>query len=237
MALVKRHSTIWLSQAVSKRCVRWLIEPPDSSTFHLGASPLEPQFNIAAWFLTLAPLSFSPGPTNVLCSALGAGFGLRAALPFLLGTNLVCLVQTLLIGSGIAIATAESAGAATVLKWAGVLVLLYFGFRFFRAKLRHREALRPLSFREGLLLQMLNGKFPMIPALMFSLFYDPAAPSVTAVLGLAGALSLMTLSANLLWIVGGKAAAAILEEEWFARYQGKAFGSVLFATALWIALR
>lgn len=193
-------------------------------------------FTVAAWFLALAPLTFSPGPANVMLAAMGAAFGLRATLPFLLGTNVICVLQSVLIGFGITIVVSESEWATVALKWAGVLALLFLSIRFFRSKVASGAASEPLGFKEGVLLQVLNGKFLLIPTLMFSLFYNFEASGVAAVLGFTGALALLTLSANLLWVTGGKALAAVLQEAWFVRYQGVFFGSILLGTSVWIAM-
>ena len=86
------------------------------------------------------------------------------------------------------------------------------------------------------MLQAFNGKFLLIPAVMFSLFYDPASNGTAQVVTLTIALAGLIFSANLLWLAGGKILASVVEEEWFARYQGKVFGSILVATAIWIAM-
>ena len=114
--------------------------------------------------------------------------------------------------------------------------MLVFAFRFFRSKVANRAVSAPLSFREGVVLQAFNGKFLLIPAVMFSLFYDPASNGTAQVVTLTIALAGLIFSANLLWLAGGKILASVVEEEWFARYQGKVFGSILVATAIWIAM-
>ncbi|MCB1724701.1 MAG: LysE family transporter [Chromatiaceae bacterium] len=193
-------------------------------------------FDIRTWFLALAPLSYSPGPANVLFAAMGAAFGFKASLPFLLGTISISLIQTALIGLGVGIAANQSRFVTVALNWGGVLVLLYFAFRFFRAEVANRAVSVPLSFREGVVLQILNGKFLLIPTVMFSLFLDPGSSDMAQVLGLTGALAALTLSANLLWVAGGRVLSSVVEEEWFAKVQGMIFGTILVATALWIAL-
>ncbi|MGD8528876.1 MAG: LysE family transporter [Methyloceanibacter sp.] len=135
---------------------------------------------------------------------MGATFGLKASLPFLSGTILVGLIQSALIGFGVGIATHQSELAAASLKWGGVFILLVFAFRFFRSKVANRAVSAPLSFREGVVLQAFNGKFLLIPAIMFSLFCDPVSNGTAQVVSLAFALAALTLSANLLWMAGGK---------------------------------
>jgi threonine/homoserine/homoserine lactone efflux protein len=188
------------------------------------------------WFMTLAPLSFSPGPANVLFAAMGGAFGIRASLPFLVGTNLVCIFQSLAAGFGLAAIITSSESAQLVIKWCGILVLVYLALRFFRSKVEKNQVAKPLSFREGVLVELFNAKFFLIPIIMFSLFYDPVYNNMLMVPGLTLALATLTVSANLLWVAGGRAATAVLEKTWFARHQGKFFGSVLMITAVWLAI-
>lgn len=194
-------------------------------------------FTPATWFAALAPLAFSPGPANVLFAATGAAFGFKASLPFQFGTLSVSMLQSTLVGFGIAAVVTESQRATALLKWAGVIVLLYFAVRFFRSDVGRRAVAKPLGFKEGVLLQLFNGKFLLIPTLMFSLFLRPDSSAVASVLSLVAALAALTLTANLLWIAGGKALASVLEQDGFTRYQGIFFGSILLATAAWIGIR
>ena len=200
-------------------------------------SPSMNEIDVLAWFLALAPLSLSPGPANVLYAASGGAFGIRRTLPFLLGTNLVCIVQTALVGYGVAAVVTESASVQAALRWIGILVLLYLALRSFGSKkaVPGREP-RPLSFGEGALVELFNAKFLLIPVMMFSLFYHPEKSDVWTVPALTVALAAMTLSANLVWVAGGRAAVAALEKGRFARHQGKFFGTVLLLTALWLAM-
>lgn len=187
-------------------------------------------------FFALAPLAFSPGPANVLFAASGSTFGVRASLPFWFGTNLVCVFQTLAVGFGLAALITESEQIRMLLRYVGVAVLLYFALRFFRSRVNQRQVLKPLSFREGLLVELLNAKFMLIPVVMFSLFLKSNQGGAWGVLTLTIVLMLITMSANLAWIIGGKAAMTLVKKDWFERNQGIFFGSILMITAFWLAI-
>ena len=189
------------------------------------------------WFLAIAPLSFSPGPANILFAASGSIFGVKASLPFWIGTNLICLLQTVVVGLGLATVITESSEIQTVFKFAGVLVLLYLASRFFRSKIRGRQVLKPLTLKDGMLVELVNAKFLLIPTMMFSLFYIPTQNLYWYVIGLTTALVLMTMIANFVWIIGGKAAISAIENDRFTKFQGLFFGTVLTLTAFWFAIR
>ncbi len=190
----------------------------------------------AAWFLALVPLCFSPGPANVLFAASGSAFGIRSSLPFLLGTNLVCVMQTTAVGIGLNAVLTQSAEMQAALKWAGISVLLLLALRFFRLTLAQNAVPKPLSFREGVLIELINAKFLLIPLVMFSLFHDPTHDGIAEVLRLTTALAVLTVAANLVWVVVGKMAFAWLTRGNLVARQGQFFGIVLVMTALWLAM-
>lgn len=188
-----------------------------------------------AWFAALAPLSISPGPANVLFAASGAAFGVRATMPFCLGTNLVCILQSLAVGFGLMALVTERPAVAASLKVAGVLVLLFLAVRFFRGAAATARTATPLRFRDGVIVELLNAKYLLIPLVMFSQFYNAQQASLSQLLALTAALAALTLFSNLVWVVGGRALMALLADAHIARYQGIFFGSMLLLTALWLA--
>jgi len=103
--------------------------------------------NIAvAWLMVLAPLSISPGPANVMFAASGGMFGVRATVPFWLATNLICIVQSLVVGLGFGVILVKFPEVAKLLQYAGVAVLLYLAVRFFLSGVSKEEVVSPLSF-------------------------------------------------------------------------------------------
>jgi threonine/homoserine/homoserine lactone efflux protein len=186
--------------------------------------------------LALAPLSFSPGPANTLFAASGAAFGVRATLPFLLGSNLACTAQTLAVGLGLSAAFAASATVQALFHWAGILLLVFLAIRFLRQQPTRKTPLRPPTFHQGLLLELLNTKFLLIPVVMFSLF-SPTGHTVPwqHLIGLTAALIALTASANLTWTIGGKTAAALVTDQRLVQKQGLLFGILLLLTAGWLA--
>ena len=190
-----------------------------------------------SWFLTLAPLSISPGPANVLFAASGGAFGVRATLPFWLGTNLVCVFQSLAVGLGFMTLLDRFPGITAILQYAGIVVLLYLALRFFRSAISTRNISKPLSFGEGVFVQLLNAKFLLIPTVMFSQFHASANDAIAGLVLPILALTVLTMISNLIWILGGRMLTSMLAKEKVARYQGHVFGGILVATALWLILR
>ena len=76
------------------------------------------------WIMALAPLSISPGPANVLFAASGTSFGTKATIPFWLGTNLVCVIQSFAIGLGLGFLITNYPYMVELIKFAGIIFLL-----------------------------------------------------------------------------------------------------------------
>jgi threonine/homoserine/homoserine lactone efflux protein len=82
----------------------------------------------------------TPGPTVLLALSNGARFGTRAALFGMLGAMLsdLILIGSVSIGLGAVLAASET--AFQILKWIGVVYLLYLGIQLLRTKPDSRHA-------------------------------------------------------------------------------------------------
>lgn len=85
-------------------------------------------FFVAAWLI-----SVSPGPGAVSTMASAVRFGVRRTVFNLIGLELGLLFVLLAVASGLGALVVASATAFTVLKWLGVVYLVYLGIRQFRA--------------------------------------------------------------------------------------------------------
>ena len=188
------------------------------------------------WILIFGPLAISPGPANVLFCALGSSFGVRSSIPFWLGTNITCIFQSLAIGLGLVYVISTYPAAEQVLKYAGMLFLLYLAYRFFFFFVTEAKPIKPLSFKEGVVVEMLNAKYLMIPAVMFTQFYSPEKDGFSQIVVLTTALAVLTMSSNIMWVFAGKAFTKLIVKSKSQKNQGKMFGLMLCVTALWILI-
>ena len=106
---------------------------------------------VITWLLALVPLAISPGPANILFAASGNSFGIKSTLPFWLGTNLICIVQTLAIGLSLGFIINKYPGTVELLKYLGVIFLLYLALHFFRASVTEHNIIKPLKFLDGII--------------------------------------------------------------------------------------
>ena len=161
-----------------------------------------------AWFGTV-PVD-QPWPANVLFAASGAAFGVRATMPVLPGTNLVCILQSLAVGFGYG-ARHRTTSRGGVAGKSRRLVLLFLAVRFFRGAAATARTATPLRFRDGVIVELLNANTLLIPLVMLQ-FYDAQQTRPLAAVALTAAPAALTLFSNLVWVVGGRALMALLAD-------------------------
>ncbi len=193
--------------------------------------------NVSAWLLMLLPLSFSPGPANILFASSGAAFGFRRTVPLLLGTNLVCILQSLVIGAGMGALLLLYPYLLNGFKYAGCMFMLYLAYKFFRMGTAVAGSLEAPGFLDGCILEFFNFKFLIIPLLMFSQFLGKQESDWDTIPLLTLALGLITLAANSIWILGGDAIHRLLGSVAAVKIQGRIYGCILLGVAVWMALR
>src|SRR5687768_1903410 len=126
---------------------------------------------LVALFLTLFPLTVSPGPANLLLASSGTSFGLRRTVPFMLGTYLVFALQSLILGVGLGELVFQYPAIVSFFQYAGAIYLVYLAYHFFQASaIERNQNSQRLDFKEGAILGALNFKAFAVQALMFALF-------------------------------------------------------------------
>jgi threonine/homoserine/homoserine lactone efflux protein len=183
--------------------------------------------SLPAFLLAVLLISASPGPAMALIFRRAALRGLGGAVPTVLGLELGLYCWALFAGAGFAALVAASEVAYLVLRVVGAVVLLYLGFRAYRAAWLERRtpeaAVVPVrtppgrrpwwgSFGEGVVVQLANPK----AAVFMIAFYPQFVPSdgpvfvTTALLGL---LQITVETALYLGLAAGVARAGA----WFRR--------------------
>lgn len=189
---------------------------------------------VILWLATLLPIVISPGPANILYAASGSSFGVKGTIPFWLATNITSIFQTLAVGFGLNFLISTYPHIIGLMKYMGILFLLYLAFKFFRMSNTFKKELIPLTFRDGILVEILNVKYLLIPTIMFSQFYTPETDGYKQILILTFALVSLTLTTSMIWILGGKSLALFVSKKETQKVQGIFFGVLLCITALWL---
>src|SRR5215467_10519744 len=78
--------------------------------------------------------SFTPGPNNAIATLTGANFGLRAAVPHMLGVPFGFASMLLAAAGGVAALLLTHPVAAEVVRWLGTAYLLWLAWSLMRAR-------------------------------------------------------------------------------------------------------
>jgi threonine/homoserine/homoserine lactone efflux protein len=180
---------------------------------------------LPAFLLAVLLISASPGPAMALIFRRAALRGLGGAVPTVLGLELGLYCWALFAGAGFAALVSASEVAYLVLRVVGAGVLLYLGFRAFRAAWTARRdpdvAVAPLidgrrhwgaSFGEGIVVQLANPKAAVFMIAFYPQFV-PAGGAVFTTTALLGLLQVTLETALYLGLAAGVARAGA----WFRR--------------------
>ena len=161
---------------------------------------MDPLVSLPAFLLAVLLISASPGPAMALIFRRAALRGLRGAVPTVLGLEAGLYLWALFAGAGFAALVAASQVAYLVLRVVGAAVLLLLGIRAWRTAWREHgqpatageqppaptAARWPVSFGEGLLVQLANPKAAVFMLAFYPQFVPADGPvfATTALLGL-----------------------------------------------------
>lgn len=153
------------------------------------------------WFAAIA--SITPGPNNIMLAAAGVNFGVRATFPQMAGISAGLILATAAAGLGLGTLFSEYPALREVLKFAGVLYILYLSWRIATAgSLGAGELPHPMRFGATLGLQGANVKLWTAAIATVALYVRPGHTLAdTAVVTLAFAL--INLPAMFVWAGGG----------------------------------
>ncbi|WP_439855348.1 LysE family translocator [Pseudomonas yamanorum] len=150
--------------------------------------------------------SITPGPTNILVLSNSARYGLKAALPIVLGACMGAAGIVLLVGSGVGQSLAQLPRVQAAMLWVGVAWLSYLAWQIFRAP---AEVIDPdtAQKRLGLVgaagLQLVNPKTWMMALAVVSVFAGNGDERQSHVLYLSLAFFLMSLPCLGAWALLG----------------------------------
>jgi len=191
---------------------------------------------LIAFILAAIVLSVSPGAGAVNTMSHGLRLGVWRTLPSILGQQIGVVVQLIVVGIGLGALLASSVLAFTLLKWAGVLYLIWLGIQKWREPaLAMDDGDVPVMsgwkrFWQGALVNTLNPKATVFLVAFLPQFIDPAAARLPQFLQMGVVLVVVDIAVML-----GYASLASLLRGWFSnparqQLQNRLFGS-LFVVA------
>ena len=103
-------------------------------------------------------MSITPGPNNLMLTASGANFGYRLTLPQVMGCVAGNVALTMVACNGLGQLFVAWPLAQAILRTVGALYLLWLAWKLAQTRLGDAQALRPLTFLEGVMFQAFNPK-------------------------------------------------------------------------------
>ncbi|MCG8427228.1 MAG: homoserine/homoserine lactone efflux protein [Chromatiales bacterium] len=195
-----------------------------------------------AFFLAAVLISLSPGAGAVNTMSNGMRYGVRQTLPAILGLQLGFGIQIVLVGIGLGALIASSNLAFSIIKWIGVVYLIWLGYSKFReaplslTSVATRQESAKVKFWKAVLVNITNPKATIFLVALFPQFLDPTSDrqfeqfaimgSTLLVVDTAVMLGYATLAANLTrW----------MKSERHQRWQNRIFGSLFMGAAALMA--
>ena len=150
--------------------------------------------------------SITPGPTNILVLSNSARYGLRAALPIILGACAGAAGIVLAVGSGLGESLIHLPRVKTAMQWVGIAWLSYLAWQIFSAPTHAVEtdaAQKRLGMIGAASLQLVNPKTWMMALAVVSVFAGAGDERLTHVLVLSLAFFLISLPCLGVWALLG----------------------------------
>nr|WP_319391226.1 LysE family translocator [uncultured Cohaesibacter sp.] len=154
-------------------------------------------------------MSISPGPANFLLLTSGANFGVLRSLPLLFGASLGLLSMVFAVGLGLGQLLKQAPMVETGLRLACGVYILWLaykiaGVRSLGSDSGKQELLRPLSFLQAALLQLLNPKAWTV-ALLVTVTYMTEADYLGNLVVLVAVFAVVNIPSIGVWAISGAA--------------------------------
>ncbi|SDX15853.1 Threonine/homoserine/homoserine lactone efflux protein [Ruegeria halocynthiae] len=186
-------------------------------------------------------LNFTPGADMMFCFGQGLRAGARSALLASLGVSVGLMVHVLLAGLGLGAVVSTIPWLFDVIRWLGVVYLLYLAWGAIRNGAVSDDApVKPahFAFREGLLVNLTNPKVILFVLAFIPQFVNPAQGSVLLqflTLGLIIASGSILVN-GMVGIFAGGAGRFLVSNPRASRIMGWITGGIFTALAVRLAI-
>ena len=191
--------------------------------------------NAAPLFLmTSLALVGSPGPNTLSLTAIGAAFGTRRGVPYMIGLNLGMVVVVALVGSGLWAMMLSSPGVAPVVTVVASAYLLYLAFRIATAPPLGATAVpgRAPGLSPGVMLSLTNPKaYVAVAAVVSRYTLMPGQPVTDEVVKGALFLALVVI-VNVAWLAAGSLLGRTVTNPRVGRLVNLGFAGLLVVSVL-----
>ncbi len=186
-------------------------------------------------FLSLmVPITWSPGPNNIMSASVGGKYGVLRSIPFIIGLNVSNIIYAIGTGFGLGIIMEKYPVTVEILKYAGGVYVFYLGWKIITSHLKTKAKTKDMGFLSGFIISSLNVKSITVIMLMYSQLLRPDMNLITEVLTLSFSFVLLCIIGHFGWAFIGEFSSKIFLSSKAIKIQNYVFGGMLFCTGVWI---
>ena len=191
------------------------------------------------FFGLMFPLVFSPGPANIVFSMSGIGQGVKGSIPLIIGVDLIFIIYSLIIGFGLGEVLQRYPDLILIFQILGALYIIYLAYKFIKTSKANNSntvSNKAFTFKDGIVLQMLNPKGWTMLFLMFSTLLDGSFDRNSQVLYLVFMLAVLNITTHFTWVAAGNYISKWVNNSQTEKYLNYFFSGSLLLVAIWILI-
>ena len=190
--------------------------------------------NILLFLSMMIPITWSPGPNNIMCATVGGKKGILKSIPFIIGINIPILFYSLATGFGLDIILEKMPSLIGILKQAGGVYVLYLGWKIYKSDSSNNTDTKELGFLDGFIISALNAKIITALVLMYSQFMTVEIDKTSLILLLSTSFVSLCIIGHFMWAIIGRLASNIFQSEKALKIQNYIFSLMLVIVGIWI---
>jgi len=190
--------------------------------------------SILLFLSMMIPITWSPGPNNIMCATVGGKKGVLKSIPFIMGVNLPIFLYSLATGFGLGIALQKAPFLIDGLKYAGGIYVLYLGWKIFTSDVDNISIKSEFRFIDGFIISALNAKIITALVLMYSQFMSVESEKTYLVFLLSISFVSLCVFGHFMWAITGDLASKLFQTPKALKVQNYIFSFMLFVVGIWI---
>jgi len=151
--------------------------------------------------------TLSPGPNNIMVLSSGLTFGYKKTIPHMLGVIIGFPLMLIVIGLGAGILFEKFPLALLLLKYTGIIYLLWMSYKIFTTtnnyEREEENSSKPFTFMQSALFQWFNPKAWIMGTTVISIYVSIQEESFYQILSISFMYLFTTFIGMNIWVAGG----------------------------------
>jgi len=181
------------------------------------------------------PISFLPGPNNLLSAAHSSQHGFKNTLPLILGMALGWLLLGIIVGYG-ALFIEENEKLLKILTYIGICYIIYLSYKIATLHLLENEKSGEEGTATGIILQVVNGKAFIHLLILMTTFGHVFGGGMIGKLLIALVNGGIKLIGWMIWGIFGNGLKQMFSNPKSGILINRIMGLSLFGVAIWIGI-